>query len=562
MMSEDAGRGAYEREMAAYRAAFERSDYATAVKHAAAAVEAKETGEAYEALANAATWDFDEQLFQALESAYRIYREDGEPASAARVAIWLAVQSIQFRGQTAVANGWLRRAERLLDGLPPDRELSMLHTVRAQNALMLRNAAEEAARLGAEGARVARAGGHVEEEMVALSAEGLALVTAGMVEEGMSKLDEAATACVSGEVRDRLLISTILCYMVDACDRVRDFDRAVQWCKCTEEMTRDWAREEVYAQCRPHYAVVLTWRGQWDEAERELAIATREMSTSMPAMVAEGVVRLAELRWRQGRWDEAQSLFDQVKGDPLSQVGMGFLVLDRGEAMQALHLAERCLRRLPLEDRIERAPALELAARAALALGEIEGARVALAELEQIEAIVQTKPPRAIARIAAGLVALAEGRHADARRALEDAIDLYESCRAPFETARARLELASLLLMLGTHADAAREAHLALEALQSVGALKESERARSLLRRIESSGRERNASSDGLLSPREHEVLRLLAAGRSNSDIAEDLVLSVRTVERHISNIYEKLGIAGRSARAAAASYFFNLRAG
>jgi LuxR family transcriptional regulator, maltose regulon positive regulatory protein len=550
-------------ELDAVRAAMERGDYEGALRSAREALRVATTAEAYDALAEAAWWLPDESLcFEARETAYRLYRERGDRRGAARMAAWLAIDYLQFRGQPAVANGWLRRGERLLEGQPASGELSFLKVLRADLVLMLNNDALRASRLAAEGIDIARELGDVDREMYGLAVEGLSLVTSGYVDEGMSKLDEAAAACVSGEVSDRAILGTILCYMVDACDRVRDFDRAVQWCERALHFMRSWAREDLYAICRPHYAVVLTWRGHWQEAERELELATREMGALAPPMAVEGIVRLAELRWRQGRWEEAQSLFDQIKGEPLSQVGLGYLTLDQGRPQAALDLAHRCLRRLPLEDRVERVPALELAVRAGLALRKTAAAEQAVEELTAIEQVVQTKAPRGSVRLGQGLLAYAKGKLTEAKSAFEDAVDIFESCSAPFETARARLELAGALRALGRDADAAREAHLALEALQGVGAAKEAERARAFLAAIERSSQARpvGARDGSLLSPREDEVLRLLASGRSNTEIAEELVLSVRTVERHISNIYEKLGITGRSARAAAAAYAFGAR--
>lgn len=273
-------------------------------------------------------------------------------------------------------------------------------------------------------------------------------------------------------------------------------------------------------------------------------------------MAVEGIVRLAELRWRQGRWDEADELFREVRNEGLAHLGMAELALSRGDARGAVDLTERYLRRLPAEDRIERAAGLETAVRALVAAGRTKETKEPLAELEAIARRVRTEVLTASATFAAGVVAAAEVDHETARRAFEDAADLFERQRAPFESGRVRLELARSLAALNRQADSGREATNALQAFRRVGAIKEAERVAEFLREIEMPTPERaTAANPAGLSAREVDVLGLIARGRSNQEIAEELFLSVRTVERHISTIYDKLGAHGKAARAAAAAY-------
>jgi ATP/maltotriose-dependent transcriptional regulator MalT len=207
------------------------------------------------------------------------------------------------------------------------------------------------------------------------------------------------------------------------------------------------------------------------------------------------------------------------------------LALDRGEARAAVADAERCLRRVGDGDRFERAAALELLVRARLVLGEQDRATGAVDELEQLAADAGTAPLRAAAL-------LARGRVEGSVELLEDAADLYADCGARFEEAQARLELAKALRAAGRDADAAVVEARAREALAALGA------------RVQAPSPVRS-----LLTPREREVLRLLAAGASNDAIASQLVVSVRTVERHVENIYDKIGVSGRTARAAATAW-------
>ena len=121
----------------------------------------------------------------------------------------------------------------------------------------------------------------------------------------------------------------------------------------------------------------------------------------------------------------------------------------------------------------------------------------------------------------------------------------------PYEEARARVVLASSLAGTARDARAAAEARTARETFLSLGATSEAARAAALLPDDEPVSTDEPAG----LSRREREILRLIARGLSNQEIAAELFLSVRTVERHVSNIYAKLGATGRVARAVATDY-------
>jgi ATP/maltotriose-dependent transcriptional regulator MalT len=372
----------------------------------------------------------------------------------------------------------------------------------------------------------------------------------------MKRLDEAATAAVAGEMSDRNAVWTTLCTLMTACDRIRDYDRAVQWCARVKELSQQWGFEALFTPCRTHYASVLMWRGEWDEAEQQLTAARSEYATFRPPMVGESIVRLAELRWRQGRWDEAAELFQQVEHEGIAQPGRAELALSLGNAKAAADYAERYLRQLPVEDRMERAIGLELIVRSLAVAGGFEAAQQPLAELRRTAQHTTMKPLLASAAFAAGALGAAQDDYEGARRHFEDAVSLYERVSAPFDSARARMELARTLFNLGRNADSGREATLALQSFRQVGAAKEAEGAASFLQSLgEAITLKASADNSAGLSPRELEVLESIAAGRSNQEIASDLFLSVRTVERHISTIYEKIGAHGKAARAAATAY-------
>jgi DNA-binding NarL/FixJ family response regulator len=535
------------------RQALGRCDWQAARKAFEAALEREASPEAFAGLADACSWlDDEEATFAAREQAFRAFLDRGDRANAARTALWLGTDSLEFRGEPAVANGWIQRARSLLDGLEPQAAHGWLAAWEGHLALMLRNDTASARSLGEKASQMGRAYGDVNLEIMGTAVQGLSLLSQGHLVEGAPLLDEAATAVMSGEVSDLGVAAAALCYLMDGCSRVRDFDRASQWCTRAQDFMERHNFASLFSVCRPLYAVVLMWRGAWSEAEQELTVAVRDIVTCRPPMVVEATVRLAELRWRQGRWDEAADLFKQVEGEGLAQLGRGELALSQGDAATAMDLAERHLRRIPPEDRIERVAGLELMVRAAASKHDAEAARSALEELQSIADLVAIDSLRAAASLAAGVLEAACGDLDQARLMLEDAADFYERSRAPFEAARARMELALVLQRLGLGLRAEEEAGQARESFERLGAVREAARAATFSRQA---GLRTAAVDEAGLSAREVDVLRLLAAGRSNQQIADELVLSVRTVERHISNIYSKLGADGKVARASATAY-------
>jgi DNA-binding NarL/FixJ family response regulator len=276
---------------------------------------------------------------------------------------------------------------------------------------------------------------------------------------------------------------------------------------------------------------------------------------SRPGKVTDGIVRLAELRRRQGRLEEAERLLERISFSPHALIGLAALAFDRGQAADALDLLDRFLRRIPVENRTDRAAAFELAVRAHAALCQADAGRAPLAELEALADDVATDPMRASAAFARGVLSCAAGTHAEGRCHLEDAVDLFQRAKMPFEAAQARLELAHVLVELGREGLALREARSAEAALADVGAGLEVRRATALLRQLGAppSRRGKGELTYGL-SPRELEVLGLVAEGLSNQRIAEALVLSEHTVRRHVANILEKMGASSRTAAVALAA--------
>jgi LuxR family transcriptional regulator, maltose regulon positive regulatory protein len=545
-------------DLAAGRAALDAGAWQDALQAFERRLTVEETPEALEGLGLAAWWlNRADVVFDSRERAFRAYRQRGDQRAAARIAVWLAWDSAAFRGEEGVAKGWLQRARRLLEGHTDSAEHAFLAARASVFALLDDGDPDAAEALAAEAIRVGQAIGAIDYEMVGRALHGFALITTGRVREGLGDLDEVSAAIVAGELTDRLLIALAGCYLIGACDRARDHARAVQWCDRIREHSRKWGLKPLFAVCRTQYASVCMWRGAWDEAERELTSACDELAICRPGMTADGRARLGELRRRQGRLDEAATLFDRSGTHPLASLGRAAIALDRGDRQSATDLVERHLRRLPVTNRTERAAALELLVRAATSRDrhhDLDRARTAMQELRSIAAAAGTHPLLAASSLAAGLIALADGDDDAARRELEDSVDRFERSGAPFEAACARVDLAAAMTKLGRTDAAIAEIDRALAELTRLDARTEIASAQAVRDRLvaprpaTAGAPQRDAAG---LTVRELEVLRLVSSGLSNQAIADRLCISEHTVHRHVANTLSKLDVPSRSAAVA-----------
>lgn len=485
---------------------------------------------ALERLSWTAWWRSDaDALFDARERAYHAYRAAGRDVDAARVACWLGTDSVDFRGEVAVARGWLGRARELLAGHEDTAEYGWLCVHEAEKLIFAgdTNAAIERAD---EAIAVARRVGSTDMHHLAAATIGLAQVFAGHPVDGAKLLEDAATAAVADEFDEDWAAGWSCCYLYYGFEQMHDFERASQWARSIQTWARD-RYEAIHHSCRAHHAGVLTLQGRWAEAEEELTRSIDRLEQLRPPAAIEAMARLGELRRRQCRLDDAMDLFEAASGHPLALLGVGEVCLARGDATGARERAEEYLRDEFTARTTSRDVGLSLLARAAAAQGDVEAATRALDAMEQASAEVGSTFATASHAWVSAIVAMAAGDTDGARIACEDAARLFRRVDAPWEEANARLLLADVLRSLGRTTDAERQCEAADRLLAGL----------------------RAHEVTALLTAREREVLALVADGLTNREVASRLTLSEHTVNRHMTNILSKLGVGSRPAAVAAA---------
>jgi len=518
------------------------------------AVDRDGTAKAYEGLSWAAlSQDDGPATIAARKAAYRLYSVADEPVAAARMAMWLAKDHDDFRGEVAIANGWLARARRLLEDQPTAPEHGWLPVLECWGTDADQRDPASIAERARTAMDVARQCGDRDLEILAIGFEGLALVDAGRVDDGMQRLDEAAAAVMGGEIAEELWSLVIFCLLIFACARVQDFARATEWCETMREAADRMRHVGSQGICRAHYGAVLTQCGDWGAAEAALAESVRCFDASWPPYKAEALADLAELRRRQGRLQEAGDLLDQAAAHPRATLVRARCALDLGRGEEAAELAARYLRRFPGNSALHRVGGLEAMVRAAVAAGRAVHADAALAELDDIAERVATPAIRAAACAARATLAEGTGRPHEARIHFEDAVDFYARAGMTFEAESARCDLAELLAVLGREDIARAEVAAAQAAFEALGATHQLRRAAALLERISRAAAGEAGPEPGALTPRQVQVLHHVAAGRTNREIAAELGLSEKTVDRHLGNILLRLEVPSRAAAAALA---------
>jgi DNA-binding CsgD family transcriptional regulator len=475
------------------------------------------------------------------ERAFAEYERRGLRVEAAELARWLAFLHVSVHGSVAAANGWMARAEGLLEGVPECAAHGWLVLDRAPWT----SDASEREQLAAAAITIARRHRDRDLEFGAMALLGDAYVACGRVTEGMRLLDQVMAAVAAGEVVGVGPAGEIYCRLLSACERASDVRRAEEW---LEAATRFEAWSDfVPPTCRTHYGGILIALGRWTEAERELLAAVRTFEAGYWASQLFPRLRLAELRVRQGRLEEAERLLEGIDWHTGAKHSLARVALARGDLALAEDLARLCLDGTPPSD--PGCPlVLGVLVETQLARSDLAAAEATFDQLAELAGDSESDVTRAVARLARGRVRAARG-HEDARGDFQAAVESFSRLGLPLEAAQARVALAGAL---AAHAPAAAvaEAQVALRTFERLGATRDTDAAAALLRELGAPPRT-FPKGFGTLTMRETEVLSLLAEGCSNAEVAQRLYISRRTAEHHVARILSKLGLRNRAEAAA-----------
>jgi DNA-binding NarL/FixJ family response regulator len=463
----------------------------------------------------------------------------GDAARAARCAFWLGL-GLLLRGEAARGGGWLTRARRLVE----DGQLECVEQGYLLVPVALQSMEEgDAASAEATFVRVTQIGEQFGEPDLLTFAHlgrGQALIRLGEGPQGVALLDEAMLAVTAGEVSP-ILAGIAYCAVIEACQEAFDLRRAQEW---TAALSR-WCASQpdlvpYRGQCLVHRAELLQLHGAWQEALDEVHLACERLA-GQPA-VGTAFYEQAELYRLRGEFAKAEGAYRQASRygrEP--QPGLALLRLAQGQ----IEAAAAAIRRLVDEshDRVRRSRLLASYVEIMLAAGDVGAARVAADELAEIAAGLDAALPRAVSAYAAGAVLLGEGDARAALASLRRACTAWQELEAPYEAARVRVLIGLGCRALGDRDSAELELDAARYVFEQLGAAPDLAQARALSRKA--------ARAAGGLTAREVEVLRLVATGKTNRAIAADLVISEKTVARHLSNIFTKLGVWSRSAATA-----------
>jgi len=485
------------------------------------------------------------------ERVFAAYRREGSVAAAGRAARTLAWITGNVLGDWAVQSGWLARARRILEEAGPDgpeHGWVLILTSFSEPDMRVRES------LLREAMAVGRRLRDPDVEFEALAYLGGLCVLTDRVAEGLVHLDEAMAAACAGELTDFATVDNMFCGFFWACELVNDVPRADQWMRTAAD--RMQGSTVVAAFCRAHYGGILTAAGRWSEAETELVEATRQFDRGVSARRDAAVIRLADLRVRQGRLEEAAQLLHGLDQHPDAVRTLAALHLGRGDTALARDLLERVTagpdEAVPqVGESSMLGPLLALLVDVHLADGDVDAADRIARRLARIAEAQRGPYLRAAAALARGRVCVAAGRD-DARACLHEALDGFARAQLPMELARTRLELAHALAERSPEV-AVAEAKAALADFERLEAARYADVAGALLRSLGAPVRT-GAKGVGALTKREGEVLRLLGAGLSNPEIADRLYITRKTVETHVGNVLSKLGLRNRAEAAALAA--------
>lgn len=488
----------------------------------------------------------DEDGVSALGRAFQERRREGSAEAAGDDAFWLAF-NLLHRGEFARGGGWLGRANEVTADHGDD--CAVRGKLLAVSALQ--NLSKGDAASAVRGFSQAQEIGHRCQDAELLAMAGLGIgrskIALGEVSAGLVKLDEVMVAVTAGEVSP-VMAGVVYCAVIIACHESYQPRRAAEWTRALSRWCDDQPELVPFrGDCLVHRAQILVLNGAWRDAIVEVDLACRRLADppGQPAIGA-ALYEQAELRRMRGDFTAAENAYRQAsEHGHEAQPGLALLRLAQGRADAAFAGIQRVLEESVMAG--TRPRLLAAAVEIAVACGDVSVARSASDELDTVAAHQDSELLTAMAAYAAGSVLLEEGAPRDALTALRLASRMWRELDAPYECARVRVLQARCCRELGDDDAAQMEFAAAAETFRQLGAKPDSAR----LERLGAHA----PSSDGLaLTAREVQVLRAVATGRTNRAIAEELFLSEKTVARHLSNIFTKVGV---SSRAAATAYAY-----
>jgi DNA-binding NarL/FixJ family response regulator len=475
--------------------------------------------------------------------AFQLYLDRGETRRAAASAVWRVLSFADHKQRQGEIGGWMARAERLLAEHPDECVergfflcLAGHRKVNEGDVAAARAAFAEAAAIG-ERLR--------DRDLTALArhAQGRAMLWQQQTGPGFACLDEVMVAVMAGEVGP-LVTGIVYCSVLSACHDLFELRRAQEW---TDAMTAWCAAHPDMApfrgSCLVRRSELLQLHGAWNDAATEAHRACERLNPADSAESSAAFYQRAEMCRVRGEFADAEEAYRQAsRAGRRPQPGLALLRLAQGDVTAA----DAAIRSALHETKAPRArmQMLRAAVEILVAAGDLAAARAAAGELDDLAGRHDAAVLRAVAAQAAGAVALAAGEPRDAVARLREAWELWRDVPAPYEVARVRALIGSAYAALGDDEGARMELDAAGEVFEQLGARPDAERVAALL------ATDAVAPSGGLTG-REVEVLRQIAAGKTNRAIAAELSISEKTVARHISNIFTKLDLSSRSAATA-----------
>ncbi|MGH3506854.1 MAG: LuxR C-terminal-related transcriptional regulator [Nocardioidaceae bacterium] len=460
-------------------------------------------------------------------AAFNAFVADSRPAEAARTATVLGIFHTA-RGDEPQAAGWLGRAARLAGDVPECPAYGYLVNFTEVEASLMAGqpaaAVDAARRLQDLGRRI------VAPDLVAmgLNGEGRALIRSGHLVDGLALLDEAMVTVLDGQLAP-FISGTLYCHTIAVCHEIADLRRMARWTDLAERWLSTFPAAVFFGGlCGVHRAQLLLLRGQWDEAEQGALRIVTDLDANRIDYAAEAWYVVAEARRLRGD-PSAHDAYDEAHArgrDP--QPGRALLRLQEGDPAGAAASVRAALAAAGT-DPLRRAPLCAAAVETALAAGRLDDAAVAASELASTAATHTTSGLEAMAAAARGAVLLAEDRAEAALPVLREACRRWHELGAAYDAASTCVRLAEAYRALEDEASAAAEVARAEATYERLGAHRPA------------------AAPPGGLTRRECEVLVLVSDGRSNREIGERLFISDRTVARHLTNIFHKIGVTSRT---------------